>query len=256
MIHKADFHIHSCVSPCGHLSMSPTLIAKTLKEKGITMAALTDHNTALNCPTFKIACEKEGIIPFFGIEVQSIEEVHVVCLFSELEKALTLSNEIYDLLPAIPYNPKKMGDQVYVDENEEILGQVDKFLITSADASITDIANRVHKLGGLVIPAHVDRGAFSLTSQLGFIPKENWDALELAFNQGASQVHPYQSENLQEVSFELCGYPVITASDAHYPNHIATKAFEFDDLDLPLQNADGSGNIISLKKILENRGPK
>ena len=101
MIIKCDFHIHSCVSPCGDLSMSPSYIAEVLAEKGVQLAALTDHNTALNCPAFAAACKKFGIAALYGMEVQSQEEVHVLSLFSDLQTALDFSNEIYEMLPPI-----------------------------------------------------------------------------------------------------------------------------------------------------------
>ncbi len=231
MILKCDFHIHSCLSPCGDLLMSPATIVSVLKQKGIGLAALTDHNSALNCGPFIELCNKNGILALAGMEVQTIEEVHILALFNNLETALAYGKEIYDAMPDIPNNPEKYGDQVYVDADEGILGEVDKYLVTSANVTIDDVVNRVHELKGLVIPAHVDREAFSMTSQLGFIPPENYDALETV------------RMNLEDLASicDVSGYPVTHSSDAHYIEHIARRYTELDFGNmLPVDNA---GNV-------------
>jgi PHP family Zn ribbon phosphoesterase len=263
MLLTADFHIHSCLSPCGDLTMSPTQIVKTLKERGVQLAALTDHNSSLNCPAFQILCKKAGIAALYGMEAQTTEEVHVLCLFSHLKTALDFSNEIYELMPPIMNNPEKMGDQVYVDEEEDILGEVEKYLVTSANINLDDLAEKVHSLGGLVIPAHVDRPAFSLTSQLGFIPTGDWDALEV--------VRMPQDSSLQSKGIDVMdmsagipvrvntkvldtrNYPLITSSDAHYIEHIARRSFLLDIGDDPLYEKDGSVSLKTIKAALLRR---
>lgn len=217
MIAKCDFHIHSCLSPCGDLLMSPATIISTLKERNVQIAALTDHNTALNCEPFMNLCRKNGIAPLAGLEVQTIEEVHILCLFADLQNALILGKEVYDAMPNIPNDPERNGDQVYVDEDENILGEIEKYLITSAEITIDDLAKRVHQLNGIVIPAHVDRPVYSLTSQLGFIPDGEWDALET--------VRP--NDKLAPIC-DTKGYPITHSSDAHYIEHIARRTTELN----------------------------
>lgn len=249
MIIKCDFHIHSCVSPCGDLSMSPSYIAELLEEKGVQLAALTDHNTALNCPAFAIACMKHGIAALYGMEVQTQEEVHVLSLFSDLQTALDFSDEVYDQLPPIMNDPEKTGDQVYVDENEDILGEVDKYLITSTAFSVDDLEKRIHQLGGLCIPAHVDRPAFSLSSQLGFIPEGNYDALEV------TRIPPMVADPFtgKQVPLGTLGYHLTTSSDSHYPEHIARRPFDLDIGDLPLIKKDGTVNLDTVRAGLLKR---
>ncbi len=235
---KADFHIHSCLSPCGDLSMSPSIIVNYLKQKNVSLAALTDHNSSLNCPAFAKCCVKNGIIPLFGMELQTQEEIHLLCLFDTLETSEKFSTEIYDILPQIMNNPEKMGDQVFVDEEENILGEVDKYLVTSADISIDDAVEYVHKLGGLAIPAHADRSAFSLTSQFGMITDGNWDAVELVKIQDAPE-HIKQS------------YPLTSSSDAHYIEHIARRTFELEIEEDLLIKKNKLANISQIKNALE-----
>ncbi|MBO4732012.1 MAG: PHP domain-containing protein [Spirochaetaceae bacterium] len=238
MILKSDFHIHSCVSPFGVLDLSAFAIAETLAQKGVQLAALTDHNTALNCPAFAAACKKNGIACLFGMEVQSAEEVHILTLFSDLDKALAFGEEVYSLLPDIKNVPEKTGDQVYVDEEENILGEVEKYLITSTSWQVEEVAAHAHKAGGIVIPAHVDRAAFSLSSQFGFILDGDWDALEVVRI-------PSEMNTL--------GYPLTTSSDAHYIEHIARRPFELDIGSMPLTNDDGTVNLETIRKALQLR---
>lgn len=235
---KADFHIHSCLSPCGDLSMSPSVIVDYLKQRNVKLAALTDHNSSLNCKAFAECCVKNDIIPLFGMELQTQEEIHLLCLFDNLEISEKFSNEIYDLLPSIPNNPEKMGDQVYVDSEENILGEVEKYLVTSADLSIDDAVEFVHKLGGIAIPAHADRSAFSLTSQFGMITDGNWDAVELVNLQNAP-------EHIKST------YPLTSSSDAHYIEHIARRTFNLEVQEDSLVKTDKFANINEVKKALE-----
>jgi predicted metal-dependent phosphoesterase TrpH len=240
MIIKCDFHIHSCLSPCGDLAMSPSMIVSVLKQKGIGLAALTDHNCALNCEPFMELCARNGIMSLAGMEVQTIEEVHMLALFNNAETALLYGKELYAAMPDIPNNPEKYGDQVYVDTEENILGEVDKYLATSANVTIDDVVKRVHELGGLVIPAHVDRAAFSMTSQLGFIPAGNYDALETV------------RMNLAELpkECEVSGYAVTHSSDAHYIEHIARRYTQLDfGNELPIEN-NGRVKLELLKEAL------
>lgn len=238
MILKADFHNHSCLSPCGSLEMAPRLIAETLVSRGVQIAALTDHNSALNCPAFEHEAKKVGLLPLFGIEAQTSEECHILCLFDSVETSLILSEKIYDLLPPIMNNPSKLGDQVYVDEDENIAGEVDKFLLNSAMIDLEALTHLVHELGGLVIPAHVERTAFSLWSQLGAVVHGDWDALEV-------MEIPCRIDTL--------GYPLTTSSDAHYPDGIAKRTFELDFLEENPRRSDGRVDVEAVRRALSRR---
>lgn len=238
MIITADFHIHSCLSPCGDLAMSPLAIAEVLSQKGVQLAALSDHNSALNCPAFADCCRAKGIAALYGMELQTAEEVHVLALFSRVETALDFGREVYDTLPPIMNDPEKTGDQVYVDADENILGEVEKYLITSSVYGIEQAAARIHALGGLCIPSHADRAAFSLMSQFGEIIDGDWDALEVT--------RIPSSEN-------TLGYPLTTSSDAHYIEHIARRPFTLDIGDRALFDGSGAVDIEVVREALQLR---
>jgi len=226
---RIDLHNHSCLSPCGSLEMSPSRLVKEAALRNIEMLALTDHNAGDNLPAFDICCRNAGIIPVYGMEVTGAEEAHLLCLFGDLKTAVGFGYLIYESLQSIPNNPDLMGDQIIVDEEENILGELDKHLAGGAvEYTMDELAALVHRRGGLFIPAHIDRPAFSVKSQLGFLPEGDWDAVEVmqrpcALNGGR--------------------YNEITGSDAHYPENVGQRAFE-----LPLE----SGDFASLKKALSS----
>jgi len=216
----ADLHIHSCLSPCGSLEMSPKRIAAEAAARHIEMMAITDHNSCRNAPAFNECCNRQGIVPVFGMEVTSIEEAHVVCIFEGTPEALDFGEYIESRLPEVRGSSRMGDDQVYVDAEENILGQVNKLLIAATDISIDQIVTMVHERGGIVFPAHIDRPAFSIVMQLGFLPDLLYDAIEC--------VNP-------NCNIDTLGLPIITNSDAHYPEDIASRPSEYQ-MDTPSFN--------------------
>ncbi len=201
MDYRADFHIHSCLSPCGALEMSPDSIVRQARAAGLNAIALTDHNCGFNLPAFAAVCERLGMECLFGMEVTAVEEAHILCLFDQLDVAVDFGAQVYDSLPNIANQPDKFGDQPIINADEEILGFAEKFLVSASGFDIGSLVDEVHALGGLVIPAHIDRAMFGIIAQLGFLPDEAFDAVELtAFGDPA-----------------LAGdFPVIRSSDAHH----------------------------------------
>jgi PHP family Zn ribbon phosphoesterase len=219
----ADFHNHSCLSPCGSLELSPRHLVEIAAAKGVKALALTDHNSSLNCPAFAKACVRYEIIPIFGMEATTSEEIHVLCLFTSLQASLDFSSYAYTILLPFLNNPEKTGDQVFVDEDDNIEGEVEYYLVNPLELSIDEIGAKAGEYGGLVIPAHVDRFAFSMTSQLGTIVKGPWTALECVRIPPVIAIDPTQTRSL-----DTLGCPLITSSDAHYPEHVARRPFKLD----------------------------
>ena len=214
MLLKVDLHIHTCLSPCGSLEMSPSAIVSELKKKGIDAAAIADHNSALNCPAFADACKKEGLWGMFGLEVTSMEEAHLLCIFETPEAALDFGEFIYKNLPNIPNKPETFGDQVYVDSEDNIIGEVEKFLGNATLLSIDAIRDEALSRSAFFIPAHVDKPIFSIPSQLGFLPDDKYTSIEV-----------FDPENSNEYESR---YSVVTSSDAHFLDDIGRKYFTVD----------------------------
>jgi len=217
MIYKADLHIHSCLSPCASLDMSPLAIVTRAKEVGLNCLTLTDHNSAGNCAAMGRLCAKEGLLFFPGMEVATAEEAHIVCLFGTVDAALELGRMVYEALPHIENKPEKTGDQVLVNEEDEVEGFEERYLGMATTFTVDDLRERVASLGGLFIAAHIDKPCFSVISQLGFLSGD-FTAVELS-----------RAGAMREEARRLAGdYPAVTASDSHYIHTIGSAYVEFD----------------------------
>ena len=241
----ADFHNHSCLSPCGSLDLSPRSLADLAAHRGLKVLALTDHNSSLNCPAFAKVCPPRGILPLFGLEATTQEEIHILCLFTNLEASLDFSEYAYSILMPFLNNPEKTGDQIYVDEEDGIEGEVEYYLVNPLDITVDDIGAKVAEYGGIVIPAHVERPAFSMVSQLGAIVDGPWAAVE------CTRLPPAVNGQV----LNTLGYPLTTSSDAHYPEHVARRPFEMDISleELAPDGLSGGADMDALKRALAKR---
>ncbi|MCL2764476.1 MAG: PHP domain-containing protein [Treponema sp.] len=243
----ADFHNHSCLSPCGSLELSPRRLLELGAARGLKLMALTDHNSSLNCTAFAKLSPLYGIIPIFGMEATTSEEVHMLCLFGNLENCMAFNEYAYSILTPFLNNPEKTGDQVYVDEDDNIEGEVEYYLINPLAISIDNIGGKVSEYGGIVIPAHVDRTAFSMTSQLGIVVDGPWAAMECV------RIPPF--DTFSSLPLNTLKYPLITSSDAHYSEHVGRRPFELEISAEELQPGGvGTGlNMDALKQALDKR---
>lgn len=220
VVFRADLHTHTVLSPCGDLEMSPINIVLKAKERSIDILGITDHNSTLHAPLIKQLAAKEGIMVLMGAEVTTREEVHCLCFF-ENEDLLSEFQQFLDLnLPKIPNDLHRFGYQVVVNEKEEIVKEIEHLLISGLDRGINDVEKRVHELGGLFIPAHINKLQNSVISQLGFLPLDlKVDALEIS-------IHTTKEEFLKKNKY-LKGYNFIQSSDAHYIDSIGNICTRF-----------------------------
>ncbi|MFA5675761.1 MAG: phosphoesterase [Christensenellales bacterium] len=172
-----DLHIHSCLSPCAQDDMTPNNIAAMARLKGLSLIALTDHNCGRNLPAMA-ACAGEGFVP--GIEVTSREEVHVLAYFSNVDSAVSFGELIYDSLPDISNRPEIFGRQTVTGTDDKPRGEVEKLLLSASAFSIEKIKNMVWSQGGCAVPAHINRGSFSVFSNLGFLPAGLFKCVEIS----------------------------------------------------------------------------
>lgn len=188
MIVKADLHIHSVLSPCADLELSPVNIVTRAGQMGLGLIAVTDHNCTLHGPLTRSLAARYGIYCLYGAEVNTREEIHCLCLLDTEDQRLALQEFIEQNITRIPNNPDVFGYQVMVNEQEEIIREIDYLLHAALNKSIDEVAEFVHRIGGVFIPAHVDRPKYSVTSQLGFVPPSlEYDALEISKNTSVEQ---------------------------------------------------------------------
>lgn len=217
---KADLHIHSVLSPCGDLRMSPQLVAKRAKEENLDLIAITDHNTTENCAAYFEAAKQSGIFFLYGMEVQTSEEIHVVTLFDNQEQAEKFGKLIYKSLLPVANDPDFFGDQVVVDVDANIVRIEDKALINSSMLSLEEVVERANEHGAFIFPAHVDAGSFSVIGQLGLIP--------LGLDVPCCGITAKSDvKKLIEQFRQLKDITLIRNSDAHYPEDIGSGYTEF-----------------------------
>src|SRR5512138_1484921 len=149
-----DLHIHSCLSPCGSLDLSPQNIVARARAEGLHILAITDHNSARNAEVISRLGEKAGIQVIPGMEVQTREEIHLLTLFPDFPAVLAWSQTVDRFLPNMKNAPEVFGDQPIVDEQGNILEFEERLLLNSVDLSLTDVQKHVSRLGGLTIPSH------------------------------------------------------------------------------------------------------
>lgn len=203
-----DLHNHSCLSPCGSDHLLPAVLAVEAADCGIDILALTDHNSCRNLPAFAEACEIVGITGVFGLEVTTLEEIHVLTLFEKLEDALAFGLWIESILPKVPNAARLFGNQLICDVSGTVIGESELFLYGPADITFDDLIYKTIDAGGLGIPAHIDRPANSVTANLGFLPDLPYSAVE------SIAIPPIVDTRL---------YPVTQGSDAHYIEHIGRR---------------------------------
>jgi PHP family Zn ribbon phosphoesterase len=225
-------HIHSCLSPCAELEMSPKNIVKQAIKAGLNAIVVADHNSALNTEVVAYECEQAGISCLYGIEANTLEEAHILCIFDKFSDALALSNLLYEALFPVPFDKDTYGYQVVLDKDENVVDMPEKLLSAPTTMSINDLEKEVLSRNGLFIPSHIDKPYCSVISQLGFLPPTDlYTAVEVS--KFCSHEH----------AKELSGkFHYITNSDAHNMDDVGLAYTEFDMPDF---------NVASIKKAIE-----
>ena len=231
---KYDFHLHSCLSPCGDNDMTPYNLVNMAKLMGYDIIALTDHNSCLNCPAAIKVGEQAGITVVPGMELCTSEEIHTVCLFPKLEKALEFSEYVKSTMPQVENDESIFGNQYIMDDTDQILGSEEILLTTASGISIDDVVSEVAKYDGAVFPAHLDRASYSVLSVLGFMyPEMNFTCAEFT--------HKAYIPQYEEKHELLKGMKHLRNSDAHYLWDISERIYF---LDVPTLTAKGIVDII------------
>ncbi len=219
-----DFHIHSCLSPCADNDMTPSNIAGMATLAGIQIMALTDHNTVKNCPAFFKAAKQNGVIPIAGMELTTAEDIHVVCLFETLDEALAFGEEIEKHRILIKNRTDIFGDQLIMDEEDNVIGTDEYLLSNATDISVDEAPKLVERFNGVCYPAHVDRTSNGIIATLGdFPPTPKFLCAEF---HDKAKIAEYK-----EKYRELQDKQLLVSSDAHYLWDIrdADATIEIDD---------------------------
>lgn len=235
----ADLHIHTCLSPCADLTMSPTRIVNRAMARKLDIIGICDHNSAENVQaTINAAC-KNDLTVLAGMEVTSVEEVHAIALFDETSQVLNLQETVYANLIPEENKEELFGEQIVANEFDEVEGYNKRLLIGATTLTLTEIVKTIHTCGGLAIASHIDRESYSIIGQLGFIPEDlEIDGLEISPQMTIAQANARIPGTAK--------YPLITSSDAHFLDNIgkATTSFLLEEptvneIQKALKNEDG-----------------
>ncbi len=209
MICYCDLHLHSALSPCGDSDMTPNNIVNMAALCGLDFIAVTDHNTVGNVGAVMRVAEEKGVLVVPGMELETAEEAHFVCLFETLSQAEAFEAWLSPYRLNIKNKVSLYGEQQYLNEKDEVVGVEERLLVTAATCSVYDAAPQVKSLGGVMIPAHVDKTSYSVIQSLGTVPSDlGFTTVEISKNitkKEAIEKFPYLSE-----------FSLITNSDSHY----------------------------------------
>lgn len=189
--------------------MTPGNIVGMAAIKGLDVIALTDHNSCKNCPAFLKIAEQFGVMAIPGMEINTSEEVHAVCLFPTLEQAMAFDSYVYERLMKFPNKEEVFGKQQIYNEEDEWVGTEPLLLINSVDISFDGLWELVDSYGGVMFPAHIEKGANSLIANLGFVPPDS--KFRTAELKDLKKLHEVRKGNPY-----LDGCRIISDSDAHY----------------------------------------
>lgn len=228
-----DFHIHSCLSPCGDDDCTPNNIVNMALIKGLHAIAVADHNTGRNVPAVMAAGKRNGLIVLPAMELTTSEDIHILCLFEKYEQLEKLEKRLESTRLKIRNKREIFGKQQIMDENDEPIGEAEDLLIVSSGVSVEEAAKLVEELGGIPVPAHVDKQANGLIGVLGAFD------FSLGFRLVESKADP------------RLGLPYITNSDAHYLWDIS-EAEHF----LEAETCSVHGVFQALKRMCADGGAK
>lgn len=218
-----DLHLHSCLSPCGDMDMTPNNLVNMAKILGLDVIALTDHNTSLNCEAAMAVGDAVGVLVIPGMELTTSEDIHAVCLFPTLEKALAFSDYVDQNRIKVKNKAEIYGRQVIMNEDDEEVGEIEHLLLPASFIGISDAYRKAKEFGGICYPAHIDRDSLSILSVLGEIdPYCGFCTAELA--------DIGKLDALREQHPILDSLHIVTCSDAHYLDNMRDAA---NTLDLP-----------------------
>ena len=211
-----DLHVHSCLSPCGDNDMTPNNMVNMAALLGCDILAITDHNSCKNVPAAVKVGERVGVLVVPGMELCTSEEAHVVCLFDSVEGAMEFDEFISANVPYIKNKTEIFGQQLIMDEEDNVVGQEGNLLISSSFISVNDVLRFVRKFGGTAFPAHVNKDSYSVVASLGVVPQEaGFICAEVTAN--------CDIDKFYQTNPEIKDKKIITDSDAHYLENITEK---------------------------------
>jgi PHP family Zn ribbon phosphoesterase len=218
--YRADLHVHTVLSPCADLEMTPAKIIQKAKQANLGILGITDHNSTKNAILVKKLAAEEDIFVLTGVEVTTREEVHCLAFFERETELNVFQAFLEDNITRIPNPEGHFGYQPVLDENENIIELIDYYLAAALKINIHQVQKMVYELNGIFIPAHVNRAYNGIFAQLGFIPAGlQFDALGIT---------KHLTENKARKQYALQNnISLIRNSDAHFLDQLGQTFTNF-----------------------------
>lgn len=211
-----DLHIHSCLSSCADIEMTPNNIVNMSVLNGLNVIAITDHNSCKNCKALVEAGKKANLLVIPGMEICTNEDIHVICLFETVTDAENFSTYVYSNMPLIPHRPDIFGEQIIMNSNDIEISKESYLLLNATNISVNDILSTTNKYNGTAFPAHIDRSSYSVISSLGDIPPEaGFNTIEISTKGNIEKMkllHPIIKDKL-----------ILINSDSHYLESLVSE---------------------------------
>ncbi|MBI5032385.1 MAG: PHP domain-containing protein [Chloroflexi bacterium] len=238
MLVRADLHVHTVLSPCAEVDMIPPLIVERALDLGLDLIAITDHNSSANAAAVMEAARGSSLKVLPGMELLTREEVHLVCLFDTLEQVRHWQAQVDHAMPDLPNRADRLGEQFVVDAAGDFVRREERMLLVAANIALENAVAGVNAIGGIAIPAHIDRPANGLFAVLGFLPLSlRVDALEISKNISA---------DVARVQYNIPdNIAVIQSSDAHWLEALGSAMTEYEFRD--------SRNVVELLAALKEK---
>ena len=235
--YRAELHMHTVLSPCAGVEMIPPVIVDAALKRGINLIAITDHNATANIEAVMEVARGTELIVLAGMELQTCEEVHVLCLFDGLKQAEAWQRRVDSCYPNLLNDEEKIGEQYIVDASGAFIRNESRMLIANVDMSLEEAVEGVNALGGLVIPAHVERRACGLVAVLGIV-SPIFEALEIsrhATPESACRQFP-----------QIKSFPILQSGDVHHADgFLGVMEFELE-----------SPTIAEIRKAIHREGER
>lgn len=231
-----DLHLHTALSPCGDDDMTPNNIVNMALISGLSVIAITDHNSVGNCKSAVAVGKDAGLIVLFGMELETSEEVHIVVLFEDEKSAKLFGEYVDEHRLKIRNDEKVFGKQTYINERDEVVGVEEDLLAVATDIGVYEVVDLAKKYGGVAYPAHIDRYSNGIIQMLGSIDDDmGFSAVEISANASDEFIKPYAER----------GYTIVRSSDAHYLHNINEQTSNFFELE-----------EVSAKAVLDKLGKR
>lgn len=221
-----DLHIHSALSPCSDNTMTINNIFNMAYIKGLQLIAITDHNSLKQQfyldKIINHEILKDKIDFIHGVELQSIEEIHLLAYFKKDCNLLSIQKWIDEHLIKTKNDCKYYGDQLIFNEIDEVIATEENLLISSLDLNIYQIVENIHKFNGIVILAHVMAKKYGIFEVYHGIPENlDYDGIEI---EGLKQLN-----ELKQKCPHLKDEFVFFNSDAHNLESISEPINQIDE---------------------------